>query len=189
MVIDRSTNFSLFCTIPLLRCRCGRMWLTRVPWWSHAKHHRAQPVQVQNGRGKEETSNILKYTYNQDTCEQRLIDKIHRTVDGHEHEMRNELKKANERTINDRPNVSDLRKLIINRWATVMIFIQMSLCLCLPNLQGLESGWRKYYNFRCQPVDYSTNPIAVRVSKWTNKHVVWIDTERERETSSMNYKL
>lgn len=31
-------------------------------------------------------------------------------------------------------------------------------------LQGLEGGWRKHYNFRCQPVDYSTNPNAMRVS-------------------------
>lgn len=30
-------------------------------------------------------------------------------------------------------------------------------------LQGLESGWRKYYNYSCQPVDYSRNPVAVRV--------------------------
>lgn len=30
-------------------------------------------------------------------------------------------------------------------------------------LQGLEGGWRKHYNFRCQPVDYSTNPSAMRV--------------------------
>lgn len=30
-------------------------------------------------------------------------------------------------------------------------------------LQGLEGGWRKHYNFRCQPVDYSTNPSAIRV--------------------------
>lgn len=29
--------------------------------------------------------------------------------------------------------------------------------------QGLESGWRKYYNYSCQPVDYSRNPVAIRV--------------------------
>ncbi|XP_055698226.1 elongation of very long chain fatty acids protein 7-like isoform X2 [Phlebotomus papatasi] len=31
--------------------------------------------------------------------------------------------------------------------------------------EGLESGWRKYYNFRCQPVDYSKNPIAMRMAR------------------------
>lgn len=29
--------------------------------------------------------------------------------------------------------------------------------------QGLEGGWRKHYNYRCQPVDYSRNPVAMRV--------------------------
>lgn len=30
-------------------------------------------------------------------------------------------------------------------------------------IEGLEGGWRKHYNFRCQPVDYSNNPVAIRV--------------------------
>lgn len=32
------------------------------------------------------------------------------------------------------------------------------------SFQGLEGGWRKHYNFKCQPVDYSNNPVAIRVS-------------------------
>lgn len=31
-------------------------------------------------------------------------------------------------------------------------------------LQGLEGGWAKHYNFRCQPVDYTYDPVAMRVS-------------------------
>lgn len=30
--------------------------------------------------------------------------------------------------------------------------------------EGLEAGWRKHYSFTCQPVDYSDDPLAVRVS-------------------------
>lgn len=37
-------------------------------------------------------------------------------------------------------------------------------CLLNSDLQGLEGGWRKHYNYRCQPVDYTRNPIAMRVS-------------------------
>jgi elongation of very long chain fatty acids protein 7 len=29
--------------------------------------------------------------------------------------------------------------------------------------QGLEGGWWNGYSFRCQPVDYSRNPMAMRV--------------------------
>ncbi|XP_063705645.1 very long chain fatty acid elongase 7-like [Culicoides brevitarsis] len=29
--------------------------------------------------------------------------------------------------------------------------------------EGLEGGWRKHYNFTCEPVDYSDNPRAVRM--------------------------
>lgn len=39
------------------------------------------------------------------------------------------------------------------------IFIQFFLQFS----QGAEGGWRKHYNYRCQPVDYSTNPRAIRV--------------------------
>jgi hypothetical protein len=31
------------------------------------------------------------------------------------------------------------------------------------SFQGLEGGWRKHYNFRCEPVDYTSNPRAIRV--------------------------
>lgn len=31
-------------------------------------------------------------------------------------------------------------------------------------VEGLEGGWRKHYNFTCQLVDYTDNPLAIRVS-------------------------
>lgn len=31
-------------------------------------------------------------------------------------------------------------------------------------LQYLMSGWWGHYSFKCQPVDYSNNPMAIRVS-------------------------
>lgn len=31
-------------------------------------------------------------------------------------------------------------------------------------LQSLVSGWGGQYSFRCQPVDYSQNPLAVRMA-------------------------
>lgn len=36
-------------------------------------------------------------------------------------------------------------------------------------IEGLEGGWRKYYNYRCQPVDYSRNPVAMRMAR-----AVWL---------------
>lgn len=30
--------------------------------------------------------------------------------------------------------------------------------------EGLEAGWRKHYNFMCEPVDYTNDPRAIRVS-------------------------
>lgn len=36
-------------------------------------------------------------------------------------------------------------------------------------IEGLEGGWRKHYNFRCQPVDYSNNPVAIRMAR-----AVWL---------------
>ena len=36
-----------------------------------------------------------------------------------------------------------------------------SVCVCWQSLMG---GWLQYYSFKCQPVDYSDNPIAIRVS-------------------------
>ena len=44
--------------------------------------------------------------------------------------------------------------------------IQVALSVVLV-WEGLEGGWRKHYNFRCQPVDYSDNPVALRVSRVT----------------------
>nr|CAD7420799.1 unnamed protein product [Timema poppensis] len=29
--------------------------------------------------------------------------------------------------------------------------------------EGLMSGWLKDYSYKCQPIDYSDNPIALRV--------------------------
>lgn len=36
-------------------------------------------------------------------------------------------------------------------------------------IEGLEGGWRKHYNYRCQPVDYTRNPIAMRMAR-----AVWL---------------
>lgn len=61
--------------------------------------------------------------------------------------------------------------------------------------QGLEGGWRKHYNYRCQPVDYTRNPIAMRVSiickyiqsslnwnwNWRNLTNFWLDTHTHPE--------
>jgi len=30
-------------------------------------------------------------------------------------------------------------------------------------LQGLQAGWLWDYSYTCQPVDYSNNPVALRV--------------------------
>ncbi|KDR12083.1 elongation of very long chain fatty acids protein AAEL008004-like [Zootermopsis nevadensis] len=30
--------------------------------------------------------------------------------------------------------------------------------------EGLQSGWLSNYSYRCQPVDYSTNPLAIRMA-------------------------
>lgn len=47
---------------------------------------------------------------------------------------------------------------------TLLIYnaVQVVLSIILV-IEGLEGGWRKHYNFRCQPVDYSANPLAIRV--------------------------
>lgn len=47
-------------------------------------------------------------------------------------------------------------------------FIQVVFSIVLV-VEGLEGGWRKHYNFRCQPVDYSTNPSAIRIAR-----AVWL---------------
>uniref|UniRef100_A0A182P528 Elongation of very long chain fatty acids protein n=1 Tax=Anopheles epiroticus TaxID=199890 RepID=A0A182P528_9DIPT len=31
--------------------------------------------------------------------------------------------------------------------------------------EGIEGGWRKHYNYSCQPVDYSRNPVAMRMAR------------------------
>ena len=36
--------------------------------------------------------------------------------------------------------------------------------LCSPILQCLMGGWLFHYSYKCQPVDYSDNPVAIRVS-------------------------
>lgn len=41
---------------------------------------------------------------------------------------------------------------------------------CILVYEGLEGGWRKHYNFTCELVDYSDNPIAMRVN--LNKRVL-----------------
>lgn len=46
---------------------------------------------------------------------------------------------------------------------------------CFLNLQHLMSGWLLEYSYKCQPVDYSHNPTALRVSTYNikitkNKH-------------------
>lgn len=35
---------------------------------------------------------------------------------------------------------------------------------CILVYEGLEGGWRKHYNFTCELVDYSDNPLAMRVN-------------------------
>lgn len=35
---------------------------------------------------------------------------------------------------------------------------------CILVYEGTESGWRKHYSYTCQPVDYSDDPLAMRVS-------------------------
>lgn len=35
--------------------------------------------------------------------------------------------------------------------------------------EGLEGGWAKHYNFRCQPVDYTYDPVAMRMAR-----AVWL---------------
>lgn len=56
------------------------------------------------------------------------------------------------------------------------------LCFTLTYIlkQGLEGGWRKHYNYRCQPVDYTRNPIAMRVSI--------VQMYSELFSSSLNWK-
>ena len=41
-------------------------------------------------------------------------------------------------------------------------FIQVLLSIYLVH-EGLMAGWWNDYSFRCQPVDYSNNPKALRV--------------------------
>lgn len=31
-------------------------------------------------------------------------------------------------------------------------------------VEGLEGGWRQYYSYKCQPVDYSSDPVALRMA-------------------------
>lgn len=47
-------------------------------------------------------------------------------------------------------------------------FIQVVFSIILV-IEGLEGGWRKHYNFRCQPVDYTTNSTALRMAR-----AVWL---------------
>lgn len=47
--------------------------------------------------------------------------------------------------------------------------------------QSLVSGWGGHYSFRCQPVDYSHNPIAMRMARgcwwyYISKFVEFTDT-------------
>lgn len=54
------------------------------------------------------------------------------------------------------------------------------------------SGWWGHYNFRCQPVDYSNNPLALRVSYKTIFSVfISFKTLKARylPISSVEYKI
>lgn len=51
----------------------------------------------------------------------------------------------------------ELRKVMI-----AYNFIQVLMSAYLVN-EGLQGGWGGEYNFFCQPVDYSDNPMAIRV--------------------------
>lgn len=56
------------------------------------------------------------------------------------------------------------KKLIANKNSQIVYnAVQVVLSVYLV-IEGLEGGWRKHYNFRCQPVDYSNNPVAIRVN-------------------------
>ena len=46
-----------------------------------------------------------------------------------------------------------------------MIFWPHPPPLVVCNNQSLMGGWFQHYSFRCQPVDYSDDPIAIRVSR------------------------
>lgn len=41
------------------------------------------------------------------------------------------------------------------------IMMMMSVCVCWQSLMG---GWLFHYSLKCQPVDYSDDPVAIRVS-------------------------
>lgn len=51
----------------------------------------------------------------------------------------------------------DLRNVMI-----VYNFTQVLLSMYL-FYEGLNSGWLTEYNIHCQPIDYSDNPVAIRV--------------------------
>ncbi|XP_055321858.1 elongation of very long chain fatty acids protein 7-like [Sitodiplosis mosellana] len=53
---------------------------------------------------------------------------------------------------------------------TLLVYnaIQVLLSVVLV-VEGLEGGWRKHYNYSCQPVDYSRNPVAMRMAR-----AVWL---------------
>ncbi|ETN64723.1 elongase [Anopheles darlingi] len=42
--------------------------------------------------------------------------------------------------------------------------IQVALSILLV-YEGIEGGWRKHYSYTCQPVDYSRNPVALRMAR------------------------
>lgn len=42
--------------------------------------------------------------------------------------------------------------------------IETSHCI-ICSVQSLVSGWASHYSFRCQPVDYSNSPMALRMAR------------------------
>lgn len=40
--------------------------------------------------------------------------------------------------------------------------------------QSMMGGWLNHYSFRCQPVDYTDNPVAIRVSAGVTSDVTGI---------------
>jgi hypothetical protein len=49
--------------------------------------------------------------------------------------------------------------------------------------QGLQGGWLRDYSFRCQPVDYSNNPVAMRV------RIIYIITTNGKEANIADYHM
>lgn len=64
---------------------------------------------------------------------------------------------AGPRFMKDRKPFELRNTLIVYNAANVLLSVYLV-------YEALEAGWRKYYSFTCEPVDYSNNPLAVRMA-------------------------